>query len=227
VVESRQPQVLVTGILARDPPAAAVLHDLDDEAERLGEAVTDDDVIRDRTRSADAIEVTRERIAKFFCATQVEVAEPIARSLVHHPPDGLHPCLAGELRDVRTTVAEVDPERIEAGGHRRTRPSWLRCVLRRAQAAGDAGSAARAARQVALGDELLVGLDDHPSGQAQLVREGAGRGERRAGRQATRSDRAPELQLELPMERRGIVAAKLDEELAGRTGPRSRHRTGP
>ncbi len=108
VVDRREAEVLEPGILAGDPPPATILHDLDDEAQRLGEAVADDDVLGIRARPPNAVQVDRELVAELLGAADVEIAEPFARGLVHDPPDGLHPGLARELGDIRPAVAEVD-----------------------------------------------------------------------------------------------------------------------
>ena len=108
VVDRRETEVLEPGVLAGDPPAATILHGLDDEAERLGEAVADDDVLGVRARPANAVQVDRELVAELGGAADVEVAEPVARGLVHDAADGLHPGLARELGDVGPAVAEVD-----------------------------------------------------------------------------------------------------------------------
>ncbi|HEX5014461.1 MAG TPA: hypothetical protein VFV72_09920, partial [Candidatus Limnocylindrales bacterium] len=68
--------------------------------------------------------------------------------------------------------------------------------------------------QIALGDELLVGLNDDTTRQAELVRECARRGQCGAGRESTGSNGAAKLELELAVERRWIVASQLDEQLA-------------
>ena len=91
----------------------------------------------------------------------------------------------------------------------------------------DACRATRLAAQVTLGDELLVGLDDDAARHAELRRQCPSRGQDRIARQSTEPDRPAQLLLELAVERLRVVAAQLDEELAGRTGPRSWHQIGP
>ena len=78
----------------------------------------------------------------------------------------------------------------------------------------DAGGAAGQARQIPLGDELLVCLDHDTAGQAQLLGQDTRRRERCLRHQPASADRPAKLLLELLVEGEGIVLADLDEELA-------------
>ena len=79
------------------------------------------------------------------------------------------------------------------------------------------------AGQVALGNELLIGLDHDPARHAELRRQGAGGGQRRIGRQPPGPDGGAELLLELAVEGSRAVVTQGDEQLAG---PELLHRTG-
>ena len=91
------------------------------------------------------------------------------------------------------------------------------------RAPGDARGATGAAREVALRYELLVGLDDDPARDPELVREGAGGGEGRRGGEAAVLDRATEGLLELAVERPRALAIERHVQLEVGTGPRSCH----
>ena len=67
--------------------------------------------------------------------------------------------------------------------------------------------------QVALGNELLVRLHDHPTREAELLAEGSRRRHGGAGGQATRAHGGSKLLLELPMERLRTITIEWDEEL--------------
>ena len=67
-----------------------------------------------------------------------------------------------------------------------------------------------AADQVALGDQLRVGLHDNPAGYLQLAGEDAARRQFGSGSQATGTNRRPQLVLQLPSKRRGSIQFKMD-----------------
>ena len=123
-----------------------------------------------------------------------------------------------ERRDVGPAIAEVD------AGAGLLRPGGR--LGRRRRGLGDLRRAARAG-EVALGDELLVGLDDDAARETLGGGECARRWEDGAGAEATAADAIAEGVLELSMERRGAIAVQVQQQLGVGTGPQFRHRTGP
>ena len=214
-----QPGLRLPRVLGRHGARAAVGEDLDHEAERLREPGGHDDVGRVGARAAHAIEVGGQGRPELRDAAALEVAQPVVRRLRERVADGAKPDRAGELADVGTARAEVEGERSRGDrGHVRGRE---------ATAGGDSGGTSRAAREIPLGDELLVGLDDDAARRAELFGEGSRRRQRRPGAEAAAPDGVAEAVLELAMERLGRRAVERQEELERRTGPRSWHRTGP
>ncbi len=207
-------RVALARVLDGDPSRSVGPQDLGHKAEGLGEPVADDDPLGVGGGAAHAVEIRRQRVPELRGAAVVEVAEAVARRLVEDPPQGPEPGLPGELGDVGSTVEEVDPRR------RRHHPDdrGRRDVGHRR---ADPRRAARTARQVALGDELLVGLDDDAARDAELVGQGTGRRQGRRRRQSARPDRLAQAMLELAMEGPRIVAAERNEELVRPTGPDS------
>jgi hypothetical protein len=82
------------------------------------------------------------------------------------------------------------------------------------------------AGEVSLGNELLVGLDDHSSRDPELRGQRPGRWQRGSRPQPPAAHRAAQLVLELGVQRTIAVAADRDEELAGATGPDCDHGSG-
>ena len=214
MVGSGKAEVLEPRVLAGDPPPAAFLHDLDDQAQCLGEAVADDDAVRIGAGAPDAVQVVRQRVPQLLRAANVQIAHAVAGRLVQDAPQRLQPDLSRELGDVWPAVREVDPRRRQRVSRHALRWSG---PGRGAgdDVGGDPRRAARTAGEVALGDELLVGLHDDAAGEIELVGEGSRRRQRRVGQQPAGSDRDTELALELAMEGRRFVSMELDQQLPG------------
>lgn len=197
----------VGGVLERDAARATRPEDPADEGEPLVEAGARDDPVGVGRRSPDPVEVGGEGIAELGHASPVEVREALARGDVQDAAERAEPLGPGEERDVGAARMELDREPFGARSARSLRGG--RRPLR------DPRRAARTADEVALGDELLVRLDDDAARDAQLGGEGARGRDERAGPQAARSDRLAQLVLELPVERGGPRPIEPDEQLDG------------
>ena len=165
--------------------AAGAASTCEQQRDALGVAVADHDV-SGRPRAADPVEVVGERRAQLGHAAAVEVAEALVRRLGEHPADRAQPGGPRELARRRRGRSRSRPPAGRAAG-----PAAARRGAAVADAVPRPGCSRRPAGQVALGDELLVGLDDDAAGDAQIGGEGAGRRQRRASRQRARTGSAP------------------------------------
>jgi hypothetical protein len=192
-------------VLDRQPARAGGGEHLHDQRDPLRVAVADHDVARPRRRAAHAVEVRGERLVQRRDAAAAAVAEVRVRQRALHRAQ---PRGAREHRAVGAARAEVDLGRLG----RRSRRRAGRCL----GADGDARVAAGTARQVALGDELLVGLDHHAARDPELRRQPARGRQRGAAQQSPGADAVADRRLDLPVQRDRRIARDLDEHVAGR-----------
>ena len=156
--------------------------------------------------AAHAPEVGGQRPPQLRCAARVAVVEAGGGRVAQRPAERGEPARAGEERDVGRARAEV-----EARGALR---GWDRGgVERRQRRVGDPRRRALARRQVALGHELLVGLDHHAAGDAEIARQGPRGRELVARREPAAAHGRAQLVLELPPQR-ARVAVDLQQHLA-------------
>src|SRR3954447_2835110 len=114
----------------------------------------------------------------------VEVAEPLTGRGLERAPDRSKPGTARKLVEIGTARTQVDLDRgrwVASGS--RTRGDRDVCDRRRPT---------RTSLQVALGDELVICLDNDAARHTELGREGARRRQDRVGRQASGADRLAE-----------------------------------
>ena len=130
-------------------------------------------------RAAHAVEVRRERVVQRRSAAAAHVAELRRGHVGEHAPQRAQPRGSRELRAVGAARAEVDPRRPVGGGGRWRSAGSSGPIATRVYPPGPAG-------QVALGDELLVGLDDDAARDPELVGEPARGRQRGAARQPSR-----------------------------------------
>ena len=137
----------------RDPPPRSAAprrrQALSDEPDRLGEAIADDNPLGVGRGPTDPVQVDRKGFAELGCTPMVEIGQSLARRLVEHPTEGPQPDLARELRDVGSAVGEVD---------RISRPAGAAATGAASRTSPRPVSSHRADSQIALGDELLIGL---------------------------------------------------------------------
>ncbi len=177
----------------------------------------DHDVIRVSERTADPVQVVRDRRPQLRHAASGQVAEDVVRRGGECAADRPQPRCPGETGHVRAAIAQVDSRRLGAGQaqrcHQRRRASrYLRVP------AGMAG-------QIALGRQLLVGLDHNATRDAKVVGQNARGRQRRAARQPPGANRVTDRRGDLPVQRSPLAPAEHDEQ--SRIGPGSVHRTGP
>ena len=121
--------------------------------------------------------------------TRIGVSEGAVRGLSQDRPLRAQPGAAGKRGEVGVAGEEVVAERVCDGRGRRRR--------RADGAGGDEGPGAGPRRQVPLGEQLGVGVDDQPARYAEVGRQLPRGRQPGVGRQATLADRPPELLLEL------------------------------
>ena len=186
------------GVLQREPPRARRRQHADEQRDALRVPGADHDLVRLGHGAADPVQVAGDRRPQLRHAAARQVAEQVVRRAGQRAADRAQPRGAGEAGHVGAAVAQVDPRRGLAGqpepGHGRGR------------AGRHLGIAARVAGQVALGRELLVGLDHHAAGDAQVGGQHPGGRQGRAARQPPGADRVPDRGLDLPVQRDPGVA---------------------
>jgi hypothetical protein len=204
--EGNQTLLGMAGILDRDPPDPARSECPADETLALCVAVRDDDSGRVREHAADATEVLRERGAQRHNPTRVAVVEVRVRHRRESPPDGAEPGIPWKGGGVRHAGAEVEPRQPRGrfrGRGRSRRRGGRRDRRRRALAGGE----------IALGAELPVRVHDDAAPDAELLCQVAGGGQTRPRPERSRSDRLPQLILDLRNERHQPVSAQREQEL--------------
>ncbi len=187
-------------VLDGDPSRAAGVQRAADERDPLCQAARDKRPLSAGGDTAGAPEVARERDPQLRCADRICVPE---RRVGHVPHDGAQraqPCRAREACEVRHAGVEVLRQRAREPGGR-----WH---LRGPGRCGDERPGAAPRRQVALGRQLRVGLDDDAAGDAQLAGELARGRQARAGRKPPRARGIAQLALELGVQRLGSLLAR-------------------
>jgi hypothetical protein len=204
-------------------PRAAVAQGGDDLGDALGEPRGHDDLVGRRDDAPRPAEVAGERVPQGRQAARVAVAEGVVRGGVEHGPQRRLPLLAGEAgTQVEQAGQQVDPH---VGGHvvddrRQHRRQHGRLGPRRGAPGHrrDDRGGARAGRQVALGHQLGIGVDDRAAGDAQLVGERPRGRHRRPGGQAPVDDRLAQRLLQLGAPAAGAVEVDAQVDVR-RTGP--------
>ena len=182
-----------------------------DEGERLGHPAHHHHVLGGGGGGAHPPQVGGELGAQLRHPARVAVVEPVVRHRGEHVPYRGEPPLPGEHRQIRRgrPVAVVRPPPVRGRERPPARagppgPDAVRAVPRRAVAVTGVavralvtghgerrhpGARAHPGDEEALGDELLVRLDHHAPGQAEVAGELAGGGEPLAGAEAAGADR--------------------------------------
>ncbi len=142
---------------------------------------------------ADAPQVPGQRAPQLEGAARVGVAEGAVRGLAQHRPLGAQPRPPGEAGEVGVAGEEVVVQGVRLA--RRGRGGGAD------RPGGDEGPGSGPRGQVALGQQLGVGVHHQPSRDAEVRGQRAGRGQPRVGGQAPVADRPPQLLLELGPQR--------------------------
>jgi hypothetical protein len=188
------------------PRPAAAQHGAE-HRDRLRDAAGDDDALGLGDDAAGTPEVRGERVAQRRRALPRAVAEIDVGRGGEGAARGGQP---GSPRE-RAAIGRLGPE-VEARGRQASRRRRRRRLPR--GHARDARRGAPARHEEALGDELAVGLDDHPARHAQLGGQRARRRQRRPRVQPPRAHAVAELLLELDAQRLALAAVEDDEEVA-------------
>jgi hypothetical protein len=210
------------GILDRDPWGAPehVPERDRQQPERLLGPGRDHDALGVGHHAAHAPQIRGELRAQPGLAPRVGVAE----RMVGHPAQGL----ARAAQPLRTREdGEVGGPREEvvaqARRARRTRCRLGRCLRR---IGAYVGPGARTTLEVALGAQLLVGVDDEPPRDAEVAGQHARGRQASAGRETPGADGVAQPGLELAAQRLTSVASQLDQDLRT-NGPLLAHEIGP
>jgi hypothetical protein len=211
------------GVLDRDPrrPAEQRPQRHREQAEGMLGPGGDHDAPALGHHAARAAQVDGELGAERGIAARVGVAE----CAVGHAAQGLA-CASQPVRPREAgQVGGAGEEVVAQAGRARCRPGLGRRAPGVAVGA-HVGARAGAGLEVALGPQLLVGLDHEPPRDPEVVRQHARGGQARVGCEASGADPLAQAGLELGAQRRAPVAPELDQDLRA-NGPLFGHRIGP
>ncbi len=207
-------------VLDRQAGGARGGQHLDHQRDTLGVPGAHHHAVRLGRGAADPVEVVGQGRPERRHAAAGRVAEGVVGGPAEHPAQRAQPGRTREVRDIGTAVAEVHqrtrgrPGGGVAGGH-----------AGRADTVRDRRRAAGPRHQIALGGQLLIGLDDDPAGHAEIDGEHPAGRHRGAGGEPPGADGIPHRRLDLAVQRPGRGPVQLDQQC--RIGTRSGHRTGP
>ncbi len=164
------------------------------QREALRGAAADDDRARIGDHAAHAAQVLGERPPQLAGAARVRVAEGSIGSVAQGLAQRAQPRPARERREVGVAREEVErgraPRRLDGGGRRGARGA------RHERPGAPPGD------QVALSEQLSVGVHDQPPRYPKIRRQRASGGQARVRRQAPRAHRIAQPILELRAQRR-------------------------
>ena len=161
-------------------------------------------------------------------AARLGVGQPVERRGLGRGPDRPHPLTAGEGPQVRVIRRQVEAgRRGRPGGPRRAPAGRIGPGLVTGPGRpGHPGRRTGLPGQVALGDELAVGLGDRPARDAQVGGEHPAGRQRRAHRQPPVPDRRPDGRGQPHVQRPGPGGGQVKERLPGQIGLSSCHAIG-
>ena len=204
------------GVLERDPSRPGGGQHADEQRDALRVTRADHDLAGMGHGAADPVQVVGDRRPQLRHAAAGQVAEQLVRRGGERPADRAQPRGPREAGHVGAAVAEVDPRRGLAGQPEPGRD--------RGRSGRHLRVSPRPAGQVTLRGELLVGLDHHAAGDAEVGGQHPRGRQRRAARQPPGADRVPDRGLDLPVQWSPRVVVEHNEDPG--IGPGFIHRTG-